>query len=163
MKRRGQECPRHTSHASQSGCGSLNSGIGVLLVLAIALPGLAYANKRNWLCGAVDFSAWVRRCILIPRTQPSTATSASQPVLALVGLWGSEQSFGPLVRGELTIDARGGEWRARIAGYEVPVEHTSFDQRTARFILLCPGRLESFAGGFISARMASAFLDTGYS
>jgi len=38
---------------------------------------------------------------------------------ALVGLWGFEQLIGPLVAGELTVDARGSEWRARIAGYDV--------------------------------------------
>lgn len=40
----------------------------------------------------------------------------------LVGLWGAEETFGPLVRGELTIDARNSEWRARIAGFDVPVQ-----------------------------------------
>jgi CubicO group peptidase (beta-lactamase class C family) len=39
----------------------------------------------------------------------------------LVGLWGTEQSFGPLVRGTLTIDARQSQWRAAIAGFEVSV------------------------------------------
>jgi hypothetical protein len=43
-----------TMPAISAGCGSRNTGIGVLLVLAIALPGLEYANERNWLCGAVD-------------------------------------------------------------------------------------------------------------
>lgn len=42
---------------------------------------------------------------------------------ALVGLWGTEQSFGPLVRGALTIDARQAEWRATIAGLKVSVQH----------------------------------------
>jgi CubicO group peptidase (beta-lactamase class C family) len=41
----------------------------------------------------------------------------------LVGLWGVEQVLGPLVRGELTLDARGQQWRARIGGYDVSVEH----------------------------------------
>jgi CubicO group peptidase (beta-lactamase class C family) len=59
------------------------------------------------------------------QTQASTAAVASQAALALVGLWGSQQSFGPMVRGELTIDARSAEWRARIAGYDVPVVHTN--------------------------------------
>src|SRR5690349_9016158 len=43
----------------------------------------------------------------------------------LIGLWGVEQPVGPLVRGELVIDARASEWRASIAGYEVPVQHSS--------------------------------------
>jgi hypothetical protein len=55
------------------------------------------------------------------QTQPYSAVSGNQPALDLLGLWGSQQSFGPMVRGELTIDARNEEWRARIGGYEVPV------------------------------------------
>lgn len=50
----------------------------------------------------------------------SQITTPSNP---LVGLWGTEQSFGPLVRGTLTIDARKAEWRATIAGFEVYVKH----------------------------------------
>jgi CubicO group peptidase (beta-lactamase class C family) len=46
------------------------------------------------------------------------ATSSNQ----LVGLWGTERSFGPLVRGTITIDGRQPQWRAEIAGFEVPVE-----------------------------------------
>lgn len=41
---------------------------------------------------------------------------------ALFGVWGVENVFGPAVRGELTIDARRTEWRARIAGFDVPVQ-----------------------------------------
>src|SRR6202158_5843967 len=40
---------------------------------------------------------------------------------SLVGVWGSESVFGPSVRGELVIDARRPEWRAKIAGYDVPI------------------------------------------
>jgi CubicO group peptidase (beta-lactamase class C family) len=47
---------------------------------------------------------------------PQTAASD-----ALVGIWGSENSFGPSVRGELTLDAGQPQWRARIAGFDVPV------------------------------------------
>jgi CubicO group peptidase (beta-lactamase class C family) len=47
---------------------------------------------------------------------------ATPPGYPLVGLWGTEQSFGPLVRGTLTIDARQVQWRAAIAGFEVSVE-----------------------------------------
>lgn len=39
----------------------------------------------------------------------------------LAGLWSSEQLLGPVIRGELTIDARGSEWRAMIGGHSVPV------------------------------------------
>lgn len=50
---------------------------------------------------------------------PQTITPPGNP---LVGLWGTEQSFGPLVRGTLTIDARRAQWSAAIAGFEVSVE-----------------------------------------
>ncbi|MGA3129611.1 MAG: serine hydrolase [Terracidiphilus sp.] len=50
---------------------------------------------------------------------PQAVTSPGDP---LVGLWGTEQSFGPLVRGTITIDARHSQWRAAIVGFEVPVE-----------------------------------------
>lgn len=49
---------------------------------------------------------------------PQATTLTSDPV---AGLWGTEQSFGPLVRGTLTIDARQAQWRAAIAGFEVSV------------------------------------------
>jgi hypothetical protein len=80
------------------------------------------------------------------QTQSSGNAVASAPVLALVGLWGSEQSFGPLVRGELTIDARGDDWRARIAGYDVPVEHTGFDHTNGEIHFALPGDAGKFRG-----------------
>src|SRR5262249_42296511 len=45
-------------------------------------------------------------------------SDGGRPAEALIGLWGFEQILGPLVAGELTVDARGPEWRARIAGYD---------------------------------------------
>ncbi len=47
----------------------------------------------------------------------------------LIGIWGSEQVLGPRVRGELIIDARGPGWKARIAGMEAPVDHSSDEVR----------------------------------
>jgi hypothetical protein len=90
------------------------------------------------------------------QAQPATAVSANQPMQTLVGLWGSQKSFGPMVRGELTIDGRGQEWRARIAGYEVPVEHpndtrakdahTSSDQATGEIHFALLGEAGKFRG-----------------
>ena len=60
---------------------------------------------------------------------------------ALVGLWGAEQVFGPLVRGNLIIDGRAPQWRASIAGFDVPVER---DQNRVNFIL--PGDAGEFRG-----------------
>jgi MFS family permease len=54
----------------------------------------------------------------------SVAQDAARDTLqagALIGVWGSENAFGPTVRGELTIDTRRAEWRARIAGFDVPI------------------------------------------
>jgi CubicO group peptidase (beta-lactamase class C family) len=40
----------------------------------------------------------------------------------LLGLWGVEQTYGPTVRGDLTIDTRGSEWHAQLAGFDAVVE-----------------------------------------
>ncbi len=59
---------------------------------------------------------------VIPSQASGNAHQAASGVL--VGLWGTEQSLGPLVRGTLTIDARQRQWRAAIAGFNVPAQHT---------------------------------------
>ena len=41
----------------------------------------------------------------------------------LIGLWGSERSFGPAVSGTLTLYGRGGDWHAAIAGLQADVQH----------------------------------------
>ncbi len=71
------------------------------------------------------------------------ATAADAPVSAdkLVGLWGSEEGFGPLARGALTLDGRGEPWRASIAGFEVGVQR---DKDHVSFSL--PGNQGSFSG-----------------
>jgi len=60
---------------------------------------------------------------------------------ALIGIWGNESSFGPLVRGQLTIDARGMAWRAMISGFDAPVKH---DNVSVSFAL--PGDEGEFRG-----------------
>ncbi|MGH9579656.1 MAG: hypothetical protein ACRD2R_01575, partial [Terriglobales bacterium] len=67
--------------------------------------------------------------------------AASPPEEKLAGLWGVEQTFGPMARGDLTIDARGAEWHARIAGFDVLVEHR---EQQLRFEL--PGDQGEFRG-----------------
>ncbi|AGC47866.1 beta-lactamase [Myxococcus stipitatus DSM 14675] len=42
------------------------------------------------------------------------------PEAPLVGIWGSERTLGPEVRGELTLVRGQNTWRARIAGYDIP-------------------------------------------
>jgi len=49
----------------------------------------------------------------------------------LVGLWGAEQMYGPMVRGELTIDARGSEWHGYIAGFDTVIQHREQQLRFA--------------------------------
>jgi DNA-binding GntR family transcriptional regulator/CubicO group peptidase (beta-lactamase class C family) len=60
---------------------------------------------------------------------------------SIVGLWGSEQLFGPHVRGELTIDARGTPCRAAVSGFDVPVE-----ERNGAFAFKLPGNEGRFHG-----------------
>jgi CubicO group peptidase (beta-lactamase class C family) len=64
--------------------------------------------------------------VAVGQTDSSRAAPEHVGVLAdekLVGLWGVEQMYGPLVRGELTIDGRSDEWRAHIAGCDAVVQH----------------------------------------
>lgn len=53
------------------------------------------------------------------------AWGADSTAQKLVGLWASENDYGPAVRGTLTLDGRQADWRAGIAGFEVAVKHTS--------------------------------------
>jgi CubicO group peptidase (beta-lactamase class C family) len=59
----------------------------------------------------------------------------------IAGIWASEQLFGPRVAGTLTIDARGSEWHARIAGLDVPVQPNGNE---VRFLL--PAEQGEFRG-----------------
>ena len=80
-------------------------------------------------------------CALQLSAQSSEPAAASAPNNPLVGLWGTEQDFRPLVRGALTIDGRSSGWRARIAGFDVPVER---NQSMLAFTL--PGGAGEFHG-----------------
>ncbi|HEU5398720.1 MAG TPA: 6-aminohexanoate hydrolase, partial [Gammaproteobacteria bacterium] len=59
----------------------------------------------------------------------------------LPGLWGSENSYGPAVRGTLTVDGRQAHWRAGIAGFDVRVEHAG-----GRVSFSLPGGQGEFRG-----------------
>lgn len=59
----------------------------------------------------------------------------------LVGLWGVERVFGMQVQGSLTLDGRGGDWQADIAGLQAPVRYSKGE---VDFIL--PGGAGSFHG-----------------
>jgi len=65
----------------------------------------------------------------------------------LLGLWGMEQTYGPTVRGELTIDSRGGGWHAQIAGFDAAVE---LREQQLRFALA--GDRGEFRGRFTTGK-----------
>ena len=60
----------------------------------------------------------------------------------LAGLWGAEVDFGPLVRGQLTLDGRATPWRAQIAGYDLAA-----NQQGATVSFILPGGAGEFRGG----------------
>src|SRR5258705_5743200 len=68
-------------------------------------------------------------------SQTPSADAHQSSADALVGLWGVEQILAPTVGGELTIDGRGPQWRASIAGLDAPGQHR---QKTVGFSL--PGK-----------------------
>lgn len=87
--------------------------------------------------GTVAASGLLLLCV----TKLALAGAAPSPSGALAGVWGAEQSLGPLVRGALTIDGRGAQWRASIAGFDVPV------QRAGRGVtVVLPDGLGEFRG-----------------
>lgn len=70
-----------------------------------------------------------------------TAAAPSADTTRLVGLWGTTRSFGPSIRGPLTIARSGDEWLAAIAGTRAPVR---FDGDSASFALA--GNAGAFRG-----------------
>jgi hypothetical protein len=69
------------------------------------------------------------------------AQTAEKAPETLAGLWGVEATFGFQAQGDLTIDARGGAWKARLAGYQVDVK---LDKNRVQFSL--PGDGGEFRG-----------------
>jgi CubicO group peptidase (beta-lactamase class C family) len=67
--------------------------------------------------GAVFRSVLAASIVLASAIANSSAKSPD----GLAGLWGVETSFGPSLRGELTIDGRAADWRASLAGFSAPV------------------------------------------
>ena len=60
---------------------------------------------------------------------------------SLAGVWGAEDIYGPLVRGELTVVRTAGGWDARVAGFEI----TARTSRDSIWIVL-PDRQGEFRG-----------------
>jgi CubicO group peptidase (beta-lactamase class C family) len=77
---------------------------------------------------------------------PSSIQAAADCADGLAGLWGAEVSFGPEVRGALTIYRRGRTWNASISGFAVPVQA---DDRDLQFRL--PGDRGEFRGHLVDS------------
>ncbi len=80
-------------------------------------------------------------CVLTAAVSPAAWAFQGAQADPLVGLWGTEVRFGSPVQGDLTLDARGGVWRAFIAGYQVEVQVKGND---IGFTL--PGNIAEFRG-----------------
>src|SRR5690349_10144107 len=67
----------------------------------------------------------------------STIGQSPSPTIAaahgdeLIGLWGAETTFGPQVRGELTLARGSDRWVIRIAGFEASATRSREDLRVA--------------------------------
>ncbi len=83
----------------------------------------------------------MRRTVLLCLLLAARIAHADAPSDKLLGLWGSERVFGPAVSGTLTLDGRGGDWQAAVAGLSASVKH---DKDTVSFSL--PGDQGSFHG-----------------
>ncbi len=79
--------------------------------------------------------------LLIVVAIPSAVEAQAVQVDRLEGLWGAEIQFGIPVQGDLTLDARGGVWRASIAGYQLEARVKGED---IGFTL--PGNIAEFRG-----------------
>lgn len=79
--------------------------------------------------------------LMVASSAPLLAQASPKPDYTLVGVWGTEQTFGPLVRGTLTIDARRTQWRAQISGFDIFVEC-----RGVGVAFSLPGGLGEFRG-----------------
>ena len=82
----------------------------------------------------------------LPVARPGLALSTSEEISVpgsgeLIGVWAGKRDFGPVVRGDLTIERLGSNWFAEIAGYRLMVEHVG-----GVFSFEIPGGLGSFYG-----------------
>lgn len=81
------------------------------------------------------------------RPAPVKPPPAAPTADSLIGIWVSQTTFGPAVRGELTVVRDGSTWRATLAGNQTSFQVTG---KSVRFTL--PGD----AGGFRGALSADA-------
>ena len=89
---------------------------------------------RGGLCGALFALFTAISC-------SGTTVSQTAPADPLSGLWGAEVRFGVPAQGELTLDGRGGVWRALLAGYQVTVQ-----AKDGNFRFKLPGDAGEFRG-----------------
>lgn len=87
------------------------------------------------------YFAAVIACILWACPITLAQNTAARTAEELVGLWGNEQILSPMLRGELTIDARGPTWQATIGGFNAPVQHEK-----DRLAFTLPGGQGEFRG-----------------
>ena len=85
------------------------------------------STATMFLAKAANLAAIALSLVCAAATEHAVADALPASAGTPVGIWGTEQSFGPLARGTLTIDGRGSQWRARIAGFDVPVQRTGRD------------------------------------
>jgi CubicO group peptidase (beta-lactamase class C family) len=83
---------------------------------------------------------WVLLSAALLALVSAVAVHVDDPAARLIGLWGDELTFGPAVRGELTVDGRD-PWQARVGGYEVAVQH---EKDAVAFVL--PSKQGEFRG-----------------
>src|SRR5690348_4961005 len=99
---------------------------------------LALRVRRAHLSVLMGCLACLSACSSARSAKPAEAKGTPED---LVGLWGSESLLGPLVKGELTVDGRSQQWRARIAGFDVAVRAL---ESSVTFVL--PGQNGEFRG-----------------
>ncbi len=105
---------------------------------------MTFGRRTRLLC--IGLAAFLGRAALSATGEEPAPASASSRV---VGLWGVTRSFGPDVRGELTIARVGGSWRAQISGLRA---QASAHGDALEFEL--PGHLGRFRGRRVSSGSA---------
>ena len=105
---------------------------------------LCNARHLETILAMKSFSSRILAGLFMLLTPPScsvVAASQTAQVDPLSGLWGTEVRFGMQAADELTLDGRGNEWRALLAGYQVAVQTSDGD-----FRFKLPGDAGEFRG-----------------
>jgi Beta-lactamase len=105
---------------------------------------LCDARHLEMILAMKSFSSRIRAglfMLLASASCSAVASSQTAQVDPLSGLWGTEVRFGMQAAGELTLDGRGNEWRALLAGYQVAVQTSDGD-----FRFKLPGDAGEFRG-----------------